>query len=125
MAVRDTLGCCARRFRAYRRPLGKYSPFVRRETHSLVSLQVTAGQEVPPLQGIPPEKSPRRQLARRLAAAGFRREEGVFILSTVAAAVNGLLTVGISHARFPSGNRPSSIGMRHGAIVTSPEGKLL
>jgi hypothetical protein len=52
-------------------------------------------------------------------------EEGVFILSTAAAAVNGLLGVGISHARFPSGNRPSSIGMRHGAMVTSPEGKLL
>ena len=62
MAVRDMLGCGARRFRVYRRPLGKHSPFVRRETDSLVSLQVTAGQEVPLLQGIPPERSPSRRM---------------------------------------------------------------
>jgi len=38
------------------RRLGKYSPVARRRTYSLISPQVIAIQEIPPLLGIRPDK---------------------------------------------------------------------
>ena len=65
----ELLGC---------RPLGEYSPRVRQETQSLVSLQASVGQEVPPLQGIPPQKSPSRRMAQCITAGWVAVWEELF-----------------------------------------------